>query len=84
MLPALFCILQLRDASLIVRWLQRMKPEHEVWKFTAASDCDRKAKAETKKNPNQTKIQLRQNYFFYELGNYFEPAVSGVNYTLVN
>lgn len=61
-----------------------MAAEDEAWKFTAANDCDRKAKVEPKKNANQTRIQLRKNYFFYEMWNYFGPAVSGVNYTPVN
>lgn len=62
----------------------KLTAEDEAWNFTTASDYDRKAKKEPKKNSDQTRIQLRQSCFFYEVGKCFEPAVSGGNYTPIN
>lgn len=62
----------------------KLTAEDGAHNFTTANDYDRKAKAEPKKNSDQTRIQLRQNCFFYEVGNCFEPAVLGGNYTSIN
>lgn len=68
----------------VIFYSNKLTAEDGAWNFTTANDYERKAKAEPKKNSDQTRIQLRQNCFFYEVGNCFKPAVSSGNHTPIN
>ena len=52
----------------VIFYSNKLAAEDGVWNFTIANDYDRKAKAEQKKNSDQTRIQLRQTVSFMRRG----------------